>query len=320
MDTNISSVINSLESSEINVLLDLYFNKEGISKKFKESNFKKETIQGLIDKHLIDANLGADEDILSLTSEGLSICGSVMFERINEKKEQFFEKIKEFPERAVATLIKRIMWKDDVSKESGLSDQLLDSYSVDKSNWYEKVLLNDETIVNILEKLYNVLDSIGFIKRVDGQSWCSPEVESFLKDGYKDMMDLTWLEEDSLKYYFFFYVYAQGQKNLINFAGEGLEYRSMFFAEDSNSTDYYLKSNLADPRALLSSLGISESRIIGFLKEMEKKEIVSERYYPLSSFAFFSEEDKIFVIKDIKKYMNFIKKKFLKHVVDSLLD
>jgi len=35
---------------------------------------------------------------------------------------------------------------------------------------------------------------------------------------------------------------------------------------------------------------------------------------------YFNKEDKIFVIKDIKKYMGFIKKKFLKPVVDSLLE
>ena len=136
---------------------------------------------------------------------------------------------------------------------------------------------------------------------------------------YKDIMGLSWAEEDSLKYHFFFYVYAQDQRNLINFSGEGEEYRSMFFGEDSTPPDYWFSSNRSDPRMLLSSLGVSESRILGFLEEMETKEIVSERYYPLSSFSFFSEDDKIFVITDIKDYMRYITDKFLTPVVNSLL-
>jgi len=212
------------------------------------------------------------------------------------------------------------MWRDTTSKESGLADQIIKSYDLDESVWYERVLLNDERIVNVLDVFYNILENVGFVKKIEGQGWCSPEVENFLKEEYKNLMDLTWLEEDSLKYYFFYYVYARGQKNLINFAGEGTEYRSMFFNEDSNATNYWYKINNTDPRTLLSSLGLSENRIISFLNEMEKKEIVSERYYPLSSFTFLNEEDKIFVIKDIKKYMDFIDKKFLKHVVDSILD
>jgi regulator of replication initiation timing len=320
MDTNISKLVNNLNSAELNVLLKLYYNKDGIIKNLKETEFEKESVQNLIDKNLIDANISGKENILSLTTEGFSVCGTVMFEKIKENKEVFNEKIKSLPERAVATLVKRVMWKDIVSKESGIIDNITEPYNLDESLWYEGVLLNDERFVNILGEFYNCLEEIGFVKKIDGESWCSPEVEKFLKEEYKSLMDLTWLEEDSLKYYYFYYVYAQGQKNLINFAGEGLEYRSMFFKDDSNATEYWLKMNATDPRTLLSSLGISENRIMAFLSEMEKIDIVSKRYYPLSSFSFFSEEDEIFVIKDIKKYMGFIEKKFLKHVVDSLLE
>ena len=320
MDINISKLVNSLNSSEIIVLLNLYHNKDGITNKINLSNFKKETIKGLIDKKLIDANISSDNENLSLTSDGLSVCGSVMFQNIQKNSQIFKEKIKTLPERAVATIVKRIMWRDTTSKESGFADQIIKSYDLDESVWYERVLLNDERIVNVLDGFYNILENVGFVKKIEGQGWCSPEVENFLKEEYKNLMDLTWLEEDSLRYYFFYYVYAQGQKNLINFAGEGTEYRSMFFNEDSNATNYWYKINKTDPRTLLSSLGLSEKRIISFLNEMEKKEIVSERYYPLSSFTFLNEEDKIFVIKDIKKYMNFIERKFLKHVVDSILE
>jgi hypothetical protein len=58
---------------------------------------------------------------------------------------------------------------------------------------------------------------------------------------------------------------------------------------------------------------------MSFLEEMETYEIVSERYYPLSSFSFFSEKEKIFVIGDIKSYMGYITEKFLAPVVNSLL-
>ena len=115
------------------------------------------------------------------------------------------------------------------------------------------------------------------------------------------------------------YIYAQDQKNLINFTGEGEEYRSQFFEEDTNPPDYWFSSNRLDPRKLLTSLGLSEKRIIGFLQEMQNQDIVNKRYYPLSTFSFFSEEDKIFVIQDIKNYMAFVTSKFLSPVIDSLL-
>jgi hypothetical protein len=106
---------------------------------------------------------------------------------------------------------------------------------------------------------------------------------------------------------------------LINFSGDGEEYRSMFFEEGGALPDYWFSSNRSEPRMLLTSLGVSESRIMGFLGEMQSKEIVSERYYPLSSFSFFSDNDKIFVISDIKSYMRFLNDKFLTPIVDSLL-
>ena len=319
MEIDITRLIHSLGTGEINVLLELYYNRDGVIKNFKGSDFKEDILQGLIDKNLIDASLGTDENVVSLTEEGLSVCGSVMFNRINENKELFKQKIQVLPERAVASLVNRVMWKDIVTKEDGFVDPVTKPYALDESLWYERVLLKDERIGDALEQFYDVLEEVGFIKNIGGQRWCSPEVENFLKDEYKDIMDLTWPEEDSLKYYFFFYVYAQDQKNLINFSGEGEGYRSMFFGEDSTPPDYWFSSNRSDPRTLLSSLGVSESRIIGFLDEMQTKEIVGERYYPLSSFSFFSDNDKIFVITGIKGYMSYITEKFLTPVVNSLL-
>ena len=319
MEIDITRLVHSLNPGEIDALLKLYYNRDGVVKNFKGSDFKKKILQGLIDKNLINTSLEEDENIVSLTEEGLSVCGSVMFNRINENKELFKNEIQVLPERAVASLVNRVMWKDVVTKENGLIDPVTKPYALDESLWYERVLLKDKRIGDTLETFYNVLEKLDFIKTVDGEQWCSPEIENFLRKEYKGIMDLSWTEEDSLKYYFFFYVYAQDQKNLINFSGEGEEYRSMFFGEDSTPPDYWFSSNRSDPRMLLSSLGVSESRIMGFLEEMQTKEIVNERYYPLSSFSFFSEDEKIFVIKDIKRYMSYITETFLTPVVDSLL-
>jgi len=319
MDTDITRLVHSLDSGEIKILLELYYNRNGTVKSSKGSNFKKKILQSLIEKNLINANPESDENIVSLTEEGLSVCGSVMFNRINENKELFKQEIQVLPERVVASLVKRVMWKDVITKEGGFVDPITKPYEIDESLWYERVLLKDKRIGETLETFYTVLEKLEYIKNIEGERWCSPEIENFLKDEYKDIMDLTWTEEDSLKYYFFFYVYAQDQRNLIDFSGDGEEYRSMFYGEDSTPSDYWFSSNRVDPRTLLSSLGISESRIMNFLEEMQNKEIVSERYYPVSSFSFFSEEDKIFVIRNIKSYMSYITKKFLTPVVDSLL-
>ncbi|MCK4995315.1 MAG: hypothetical protein KAR55_00360, partial [Thermoplasmatales archaeon] len=246
-------------------------------------------------------------------------CGSVMVDIINVNKELFISKVQELPQRAISCLVNRVVWKDIVSKETGIIDPITKPYALDESLWYEKVLLKDKRMENLLGKFYNILEGIGFISNIDGERWSSPEIENFLKEEYKEIMNLTWAEEDSLKYYFFFYVYAQDQKNLINFSGEGEEYRSMFFGDDSGPSDFWFSSNRSDPRSLLSNLGISENRVMGFLGEMQGKEIVNERYYPLSSFSFFSDDDKIFVISDIKSFVSYITNKFLTSVVDSLL-
>jgi len=316
---DISRLVHSLESDEIDALLRLYYNREGVVKNFTNSDFKEEILQDLIDKNLISTSIDEDASVVSLTEDGLSVCGSVMFDRINENKELFKQRIQDLPGRAISTLINRVMWRDVVTKESGSIDPIIKPYSLNNSLWYERVLLKDGRIGKILEVLYGVLGDLGFIENVDGEQLCSPEVESFLRDEYKDIMNLTWNEEDSLKYYYFFYVYAQEQKNLINFSGGGEEYRSMFFEEGGGLTDYWFSSNQSEPHMLLNSLGVSEKRIMDFLGEMQTKGIVSERYYPLSSFSFFRNDDKIFVIMDIKRYMSYITGKLMTPVVDSLL-
>ena len=171
----------------------------------------------------------------------------------------------------------------------------------------------------VLGGLYMVLESLGFIQRVEGQRWCSPEVESFLQGAYKKVDELSWAEEDSLKYYFFFYVYAQDQRNLINFSGDGESFWSVFFGDESAPSDFWYSATRTYPRSLLSQMGLSEQRILGFLRAMEQQGIVQERFYSMSSFSFFGDDDTIYVIKDIKQYMTFLTRLFLTPVIDSLL-
>ena len=317
MDENLTGVISSLDVNEINTLLKLYYSKNGTIKNF--TGFNQDILHELVEKNLIQTSIGTGESVVSLTEYGLSVCGSVMVDIINVNKDLFRSKVKNLPQRAVSCLINRVMWRDLVSKESGIIDPITEQYALDERLWYERVLLKDERIDKMLEEFYGILEGVGFINNIDGQRLCSPEVENFLKEEYKDIMDLSWTDEDSLKYYFFFYVYAKDQKNLINFSGEGEEYRSMFFGEDSNPSDFWFSANSSEPRSLLSTLGLSQSRIIGFLGEMQQKDIVNERYYPLSTPSAFSNDDKIFVITDIKDYMSFITHKFLSPVVNALL-
>ena len=315
MEENVSRLIQNLDNKEIETLLTLYYNKEGMPKSIVE----KKALHDLVDKNLISTKIQQDKNIINLTEEGLNLCGSIMYTRINQNKELLKTDSSFLPERAIACFVKRIIWKESTEKETGFIDPVTKPYELDESLWFERVLLKDKRIADSLEKFYNVLEKHGFVKNIDGQRWSSPEVEAFLKEEYKNIMDLTWAEEDSLKYYFFFYVYAQDQKNLIDFTGEGEEYKSMFFGDHTTPPDYWYSSNRSEPNTLLANLGISEQRAIGFLDEMENKEIVNERMYPLSSFSFFSDEEKMFVIQDIDGYMQFIKNRFLTPVVDSIL-
>jgi len=297
---------------EIETLLDIYYTHEEIEKTDSD-------ILSLIDKNLVSTKVLQGKNLLSLTNEGLSVCGSVMFQRINENKEIFKEKINDLPPQGVSCIINRIMFKNPIVKESGLIDPFHETYGLDESLWFERVLLKDTRITVLLDTLYGILQDVGLVKNINGENWCTPEVESFLKKDFGNTMDLSWMQEDSLKYYYFFYVYAQDQKNIINFKGSGEEYRSMFLGENAAPVDYWFSSNRSDPKNFIANLGLAEPRVIEFLDEMQEKGFISERYYPFSSFSFFSDEDTIYVIQDIKKYMQFCYSKFLAPVVDSLL-
>ena len=312
MEENVSKLIQNLGENEIETLLDIYYTREGFEKTGSD-------ILTLISKNLVSTKVEQGKNLVSLTDEGLSVCGSVMFQRINEHKEIFREKISDLPTRGVSCIINRLMFRNPMVKESGLIDPFHDTYDLDETLWFERVLLKDRRINVLLDTIYGILQDVNLIKNINGERWCTPEVESFLKSEFANTMDLSWMQEDSLKYYYFFYVYAQDQKNIINFKGSGEEYKSMFLGENAAPVDYWFSSNRNDPKNFIGNLGLSEPRVIDFLNEMQEKGFVAERYYPFSSFSFFSDEDTIFVIQDIKKYMDFCQVKFLEPVVDSLL-
>ncbi|UCF12351.1 MAG: hypothetical protein JSW06_09990 [Thermoplasmatales archaeon] len=312
-------VIPSLDAAEIDVLLRLYYHGECVVDTLFKSLSEKEILQRLSGETLVSTSLASGETIVSLTEEGLNVCGSIMANIVQEKVLLFREKIKAIPEKAVACLINHILCREDSSEKKVFLVSYEKPYALDENLWFEKVLLKDERITKMLGRFYSILESLGFIKTMNSQYLCSSEIEMFLKNEYKDVEDLSWMEEDSLKYYYFFYVYAQDQKNLIDFSGDGEEFRSQFFGDYSTPPDYWFSSNRLNPRSLLSNLGINEGRILEFLESMQRAGIVSERNYPLTSLSFFTEGDKIYAIRDVKEYMHFITLQFLTPVVDSLL-
>ena len=311
MEIKQSKKFESLNSTEINTLIDLYYDSSLVS--------DESLIDTLVEKNLVSTEISKNKNKIFLTDAGFNLCTSVMMDKIKDKKSDFEEKISNFSERSLSVLVNRIIYHNNLRTETGKVEPVNETYSLDDNFWYERVLLKSEKFIEIMNNFYDILEDIGLVKTVNSEKYSAPEIEEFLKDRFRDVMDLTWSEEDSLKYYYFFYIYAQDQKNLINFSGEGEEYRSMFFSEKTGPHDYWFSSNRSNPRDLLYNLGLSEKRVISFLEEMKVKDIVNERNYPLSSFSFFSDDDKIFVIQDIKKYMEFSKNKFLDPVVDSII-
>jgi len=313
---DLEALVRMLDAAEIDVLLQLYYLRETSEETFAETVH--ETVERLIEQHLVSKLGGAEKPVVRLTDEGLSVCSSVMFHRVQDNVKRFRAKTAALPERAVSCLVNRILWHEFPGITEGYVGMYPKPYAEDENLWYERVVLQDKRMRGVLDRFYTVLESLGFVQTVEEQRWCSPEVEAFLKEEYTNVVDLSWAEEDALKYYFFFYIYAQGQKNLIDFSGEDTVLRSLFFGDDTTPPDYWYSTNRLDPRTLLSTLGISEARVLSFLEDMQQKTMVNERYYPLPSFSFFSDEDKLFVIKDIKAYMELITHQFLTPVVDAL--
>ena len=320
MNLETDSLPSSLEDDEIGLLLRLYYLKEGSTADLFDTVSDEKTLQNLMSKNLISTTVISGETMLSLTETGLDLCGSMMFSKTKDNTTIFHERIQVLPQRAVSCLINRILWRKDGEPGLGLFDFSIPTFPLDESLWFERVLLQDDRMKQILGGVYVVLESVDLIKEVDGQWWYSPEVEAFLKQEYTNTQDLTWFEEDSLKYYFFFYLYAQDQKNLIDFNGDGGEtMRSRFFDSITNPVEYWLSTEHPDVHSLADHLGLSEKRIKTFLEDMKKQDILNERFYALSSSSFFTDDETLYVIEDIKAYMKNLDTLFLTPVVDSLV-
>ena len=314
MEIKSLNILDELENSEIDILLTMYYTKDRL---LNENSIAS---QNLLTKNLISTEIEKNQTKMTLTDLGLSLCGEILKKNISKKEEEFYELVENLPERAISFLVNRIVYHSPLTTEMGHIEPVNESYSLDNNLWFERVLLKNDNFINLMKEFYLKLENLGFIKNLNGKRYSSPEVETFLKNKYKNVIDLSWAEEDSLKYFYFFYIYAQDQKNLINFSGEKEDYKSMFYGENSSPPDYWFSSNRSDPQELLSNLALSQKRVISFLDEMKGQNIVNERYYPLSSFSFFDDEDRIYVIQDIKKYMSFINTEFLDPVANSLLN
>jgi len=316
MKMDVTELIHKLDSKEINVLLKLYYYHEGAINNLND--FEDEIINSLTDKNLISVNIESNENILDLTDFGLNVCGTVMLDIIDKNIFQYREEIKKLPERSVSCFVNRILWKDEGLEELALENPFSDESLQNQNIWYERVLLHDERFGSTLEKFYNILENLNLIENNEGQRWCLPEVENFLKGEYKNIMNLTWTEEESLKYYQFLYTYSQEQKNLFNSEGPG-EYRSMFYKDKIKPANYIVPTISADSKTVIQYFGLNKRRIINFLEDMQREGIVSHRYYPLSSSPIFVNDYKIFVINNLRDYMDYINIHFLKPVVDSIL-
>jgi hypothetical protein len=316
MKMDVTELIDKLDSKEINLLLKLYYYHKGALN--NSEDFEDVIINSLTDKNLISINIKSNENILDLTDFGLNVCGTVMLDIIDKNVFQFRKEIKKLPERAVSCFVNRILWKDEGLEELALENPFTDELSKNKNIWYERVLLNDERFGGTLESFYNILENLNLIENNDGQRYCLSEVENFLKGEYKNIMNLTWTEEESLKYYQFLYTYFQEQKNLFNLTGPG-EYRSMFFSDKMKPANYIVSTINADSKTVIQYLGLNKRRIINFFEDMNREGIVSSRYYPSSSSPIFVNDYTIFVINNARDYMDYINIHFLKPVVDSIL-
>jgi len=172
LETKLTNLIQNLDSSEINILMKLYYNRETSAKDFIESNFEDEVLQNLIDKNLILADSVRGESMISLTDEGLNVCGSVMFNKVESRYKDYKTEIKTITERTVACLVNRVMWRNVISKENGFIDDITKPYTYDESMWYERVLLKDKRMADTLEKFYNILEKFDLIQNTNGQRWC----------------------------------------------------------------------------------------------------------------------------------------------------
>ena len=319
MKIDVSEIIQKLDLKEINVLLKLYYYQEGVLN--SSNDFEDETISSLTKKELITIDIGSNKNVLDLTDYGIDVCGTVMINRINKNSVHFKEETNKLPERAVSCFVNRILWKDTGLENISIQDPFDYDEAIKNENlWYERVLLHDERFGNALEKFYNILEDFEFIENLDGQRWCLPEVENYLRDEYKKIMNLSWAEEDSLKYYQFLFTYSKETKNLIDFTGSNNEYLSMYYHKKRRPVNFIKPAYGSICDMIIDNFGLKKRRIINFFEEMKQEGIVSFRDYPPDHTPMFINNYRLFVINNIRDYMDYINIHFLKPVVDSLLN
>lgn len=304
------SLLRELDDDDVHVLLRLYYQQEEAQGEIEDQD----SLQRLLDHQLI-SSMVPDGAVVSLTQQGLAICDSLLHTRIEQVKPEFHQLMSALPQRAVACVVNRLLWR---TKNKHGFEQLYES--TPEIAWFEGVLMTVPEIQQIIGGMYMVLESVGLASKVNGQWYCPAEVEDFLRHEYGSVMDLSWAEEDSLKYYYFLAGYAHDQRHLIDFSSCESRYRSLLFQSETMTAEQWFSSFRLDPQSLIEQLDISKHRLESFLRRMQRQNIVDERYYPLTSFACFTEGDTMFVIKDIERYMEFITKEFLDPVTSSLME
>jgi hypothetical protein len=301
MDEEPEGSAHSLDAGELDTLLKLYSSGTAVIKGLSGSGFDDKVLHDLIGKNLISISLDSGMGVVSLTDMGASICGSVMMDRVQGKADDFRDRVSMLPGRGVGCLVNRVMWDDS------------------KGPWFERVLLMDPRMQRLMKEFLGVVDSLGLSWDMGKDRWFSPEVKQFLHDEFRSIPGLSPVEEECLKKFFFFHVYAQDQRNLIVFDRDGQEFRSMLFEDnDSFTSGRWNLMNRLDPKTLLSELGLDQEQVLGLLFDMQNMGFVTEHRNRFTN-PFFGDEGQIFVVKDSIGYMGFIYERFLSPVVDSIL-
>jgi len=291
----------ALDASELDTLLKLYSSGTSVIRGLSDSGLEDRVLHDLIGKNLISISLDSGRGVISLTDIGASICGSVMMNRVQGKADDFRDRVSMLPGRGVGCLVNRVMWDNG------------------DGPWFERVLLMDPRMQRLMKEFLGVVDNLDLSWGTGKDRVFSPEVKQFLRDEFRSVPGLSPVEEECLKNFFFFHVYAQDQRNLIIFDKDGQESRSMLFeGNDSFSSGRWNLMNRLEPKTLLSELGLDQEQVLGLLFDMQNMGFVTEHSNRFTN-PFFGDEGKIFVIKDSIGYMGFIYERFLSPVVDSIL-
>jgi len=312
---NHDAFLHEMQADEADILLRLYYRQGALG---EISAGDDSVIKKLVEKQLISTMVERGQTIVSLTTTGLDACSSMMLHQVQDTTDAFRQHIQVLPQRVVTCLVNRVIWHPSV--EMPLCSSSVNYRPVNENVlWYERVLLFSDQIKQALGGLYVILDSLKLASKADGQWWCPPEVETFLKNEYKDQLGLSWGEEDMLKYYYFFSSYAFQQKNMLDMSGLAPRYKALLSGEPLSAVSWSGATAMG-LQSLTQQLELNQNRVHSMFNRMCNQGFVQERYYPLSAFSMNDDEDTVFFIKDIKGYMKFIDNQFLEPVVTALLE